>query len=127
VPAYAAPPNSVSYYVTGYSTSWAYNAGCSLGTLDLNRAGTQRSIAILGFGAMYLSSSSGWMMTAYSGSDMTISSARAMVQEFGHGYWVCTGSDVGSTVYVGLGVVALHVLPLFGPSNPQVSALGGAA
>jgi hypothetical protein len=104
VPAYAAaPPNSVSYYVTGYSTSWAYNAGCSLGQLDLNRAGTQRSIAILEFGAMYFSSSSGWMMTAYSGSDMTISSARAMVQEFGHGYWVCTGSDLGSTVYVGLG------------------------
>ena len=103
VPAYAAPPNSVSYYVTGYSTSWAYNAGCSLGTLDLNRAGTQRSIAILGFGAMYFSSSSGWMMTAYSGTDMTIASARAMVQEFGHGYWVCTGADVASTVYVGLG------------------------
>jgi hypothetical protein len=68
-----------------------------------NRAGTQRSIAVLDFGAMYYSSSSGWMMTAFSGADMTISSARTMVQEFGHGYWVCTGSDVASTVYVGLG------------------------
>lgn len=49
----AAPPNSISYYVTGYSTSWAYNAGCSLGQLDLGRPGTQRSVAVLDFGAMW--------------------------------------------------------------------------
>jgi len=102
-PAFAAgPPSSVSYYVTGYSTSWAYDAGCSLGTTDLNRAGTQRSIAVLEFGAMH-STSSGWTVSAYSGTDMSLASARAMVQEFGHGYWTCTGSDVTSTVYVGLG------------------------
>jgi hypothetical protein len=29
--------------------------------------------------------------------------------------------------FPGITVVALHVLPLFGPSNPQVSALIGAA
>jgi hypothetical protein len=103
LPAFAAPPSSRSYYVTAYSTSWAYNVGCSLGQLDLGRAGTQRSIAVLDFGAMYYSSTNGWMMTAFSGADMKISSARAMVQEFGHGYWVCTGSDLTSTVYVGLG------------------------
>lgn len=43
------------------------------------------------------------MVTAFSGPDMTLASAKARVQELSHGYWVCTGSDLTSTVYVGLG------------------------
>ena len=101
-PASAAPPTSYSYYVTGYDNTWAYNQGCNLGSLDLGRAGTQRSIVVLEFGAMS-STSSGWKVSAYSGTDMTLAQARSMVQEFGHGYWVCTGSDLASTVYVGFG------------------------
>lgn len=99
----AAPPSSKSFYVTGYSTSWAYNRGCDLGTQDLNTSGTQRHVMVLDFGAMYLNSSGTWMVTAFSGADFSLGSARVMVQEFGHGYWVCTGSDLSSTAYAGLG------------------------
>ncbi len=102
-PASAAPASGNSYYVTGYSTSWAYSVGCTLGTADKNLAGTQRHVVVLDFGAMYLSSSSVWMVTAFQGADFSLASARVMVQEFAHGYWVCTGSDTTSTAYVGLG------------------------
>jgi hypothetical protein len=100
--AFAAPPSANSYYVAGYDSTWAYNIGCSLGTADKNLAGTQQHVVVLDFGAMY-TSTSGWKVTAFSGADFALSSARVMAQEFGHGYWFCTGSDVTSSVQVGLG------------------------
>ena len=101
--AQAAPSSSTSYYVTANDTTWAYNRGCDLGTKDQNTAGTQTHHAILDFGAMYQASSGTWYVTAFSGADFTLVNARHMAEQFGRGYWVCTGSDTASTVYVGLG------------------------
>ncbi len=102
-PAYAAPPSAKSYYVTGYSTTWAYDQGCALGTQDQNTSGTQKHVAVLDFGKLYLSSSSTWMMGLFQGSDVSLASARLMAEQFARGYWVCTGSDLASTVYVAIG------------------------
>jgi hypothetical protein len=96
------PPASTSYYVSSNDTTWAYNQGHALGQADLAAAGTQTHVAVLDFGAMYLSGST-WYVTAFSGPDMTLAQARVVAEQFGRGYWAGAGSDLTSTLYVGLG------------------------
>jgi len=100
--AVTAPPTSHSWYVSRYDTTWAYNQGHALGAADLAAAGTQRHIAVLEFGATYLSGST-WYVTAFSGTDFPLTKARTMAEEFAKGYWVGTGSDVTSSLYVAIG------------------------
>lgn len=102
-PAWAAPPYAKSYYVTSYSTSWAYNEGCALGTQDKNTSGTQKHVAVLDFGKLYLSSSGTWMVGLFTGTDVSLASARGMAEQFVKGYWICTEADLSSTVYVAMG------------------------
>lgn len=97
-PAWAAPPYAKSYYVTSYSTSWAYNEGCALGTQDKNTSGTQKHVAVLDFGKLYLSSSGTWMVGLFTGTDVSLASARGMAEQFVKGYWICTEADLSSTV-----------------------------
>jgi hypothetical protein len=113
----AAPPKARSYYVTEYNKTWAYNRGFALGQEDLALSGTQNHVAILDFGSMYVKSSV-WYVTAFSGSDFTLSKAADMVYEFGRGYYFGAGSDRTSYVRVGLGT---------NNSGGTVTAAAGAA
>ncbi|WP_418063512.1 hypothetical protein [Pimelobacter simplex] len=102
-PASAAPTSVKSFYVSRYSLSWAYDRGCDAGRHDLTAAGAQRRYVVLDFGAMYKNASGTWMLTAFSGADISFPQARDMVAQWARGYWVCVGSDVESVAYVALG------------------------
>ncbi len=101
-PASAAPPSARSYYVSGYSLSWAYDRGCDAGTADKNTAGTQTHYVVLDFGSLYKNSVGTWTVSGF-GHPFSLAKARDMVQQWAYGYWTCTGTDTASTAYVGLG------------------------
>ncbi len=102
-PAQAAPLSARSYYVSDFSLAWAYDRGCTAGSADLDEPGAQTRYVVLDFGAMYETASGGWNVTAFGGPDFALYKARNMVQEWAKGYFNCTGSDVQSVAYIGLG------------------------
>jgi hypothetical protein len=86
----------------------AYNLGCTLGTSDKNTPGTQDNVVILLFGKPgVLNNTYGTYVWTARGSSMTvfISTAKIAetVQQFAKGYWICTGSDKTSQLYVAAG------------------------
>lgn len=101
-PAQAAPPQARSWYITSYSPSWAYDRGCNLGAQDLGDAGKQTHYVVLDFGAMY-DAGSDFKFTAFGGPDMTMSQAKDMIVEYSRGYFLCTGSDTTSELFIASG------------------------
>ena len=115
IKAYAAPTPpryTTSYYMNTSDPASlptaAYNLGCTLGTSDKNTAGTQDNVVILLFGKPALSNNiyGTYVWTARgSASTVFISTTQiaAAVQQFGKGYWICTGTDTTSQLYVAAG------------------------
>ncbi|MFI6427300.1 peptidase inhibitor family I36 protein [Promicromonospora sp. NPDC050880] len=115
-PFVTAPPSHASYYVSVQDTSWAYDTGCTMGTRDASRAGTQTTVVVLAFGKTTLGSDGVHVLSYFGGADRQFSAARQMVVAMGKGYDDCTGSDTASRLRIGLGT-----------NNTPGSALTGAA
>jgi hypothetical protein len=107
------PPYTTSWYMDTSTPanlpSNAYTMGCTLGTHDLNTAGTQDNVVVLLFGKPGYSGSTygayDWISPG-SSSTVFVTSAQiaSTVEQFGAGYWACTGADTTSQLYVGAGV-----------------------
>lgn len=102
VPSYAVParpPYASSIYVTSTSTSTAYNEGCGRGTADANH-GDIDSSAFLDFGGQNSDASGTKLINGISVSAATI---RSIAEQYADGYWVCTGTDHVSTLFLAVG------------------------
>jgi hypothetical protein len=98
------PPYYKSYYMDTASRSALYDLGCAHGKADKSRAGTQRSVVILNFGAVYYSSNAGtYYATLFDGSDTRLTAVRDAVKQYGYGYLICTEADTESSTTVALG------------------------
>lgn len=111
----SAPHVSTSIYVTTTNTTTAYNEGCAQGTADASHP-SEDSEVILDFGGQN-SSDTGTIFTINNGSGGTYAQDAAYAEQFASGYWVCTGSDTTSVLYLALGT---------NNSAYQVSSAGGA-
>lgn len=102
-PFVTAPPSHASYYISVQDTGWAYDTGCTMGTRDASRSGTQTTVVVLAFGKTTLSSSGVHLLSYFGGTDRQFDAARQMVVAMGKGYDACTGSDTASRLRIGLG------------------------
>lgn len=97
------PNTTTSYYVEHLSaaaTDW-YDLGCSQGTIDANRAGAQFRIVALDFGEPALSGST-YGVIGFDGAFHDRDDLAPAAEQFGMGYYVCTGTDTASTLIIAL-------------------------
>lgn len=99
----AQPPTDWSFYITSANTSTAYNLGCNQGHFDAGHSPVVSSEVILDFGEQYYSDGSGGVLLL-SGIQISNAQVQAVAEAFSRGYWICTGSDSTSTVYIGIGI-----------------------
>ena len=100
----AAPPSTISWYVSITNLTTWYNGGCALGTSVLNTPGTQVSIVSLGFGApKYFAATNSYGASFYGAPDDTIATAIAVTDAYAHGYYVCSSSDTSSSLTLAMG------------------------
>ncbi len=107
-------PTNESFYMdyTGTGTSSdAYKIGCDQGQMDASTGDS--SLVILDFGGQ-LSDGSGTLMI--NGGTATNSQIRAVAETVSEGYYVCTGADTTTTMYLAIGT---------NNSNGDVSSSGG--
>ncbi len=101
-PTNGAPPWTISRYMSTVNTTTLYDLGCKLGTHDNGTAGTQDNVVILMFGRpAYQNSTYGSLL--YNNTFASVTQIEAAAEQFGRGYWVCTGGDTASTVRVVVG------------------------
>ncbi|MGB8214883.1 MAG: hypothetical protein WCE68_15115 [Anaerolineales bacterium] len=106
-----------------YTTSWymdtanpasipaaGYALGCALGTHDLKTAGAQKDVVILFFGMPAYSNATygtyDWSSPGNPNNQVFVSSAQIAetVEQFGAGYYICTGKDRTSQLHIAAGV-----------------------
>ena len=102
-PAQAAPSSARSFYVYQYALVGRTTEVADAGSGDASEAGAQKHYVVLDFGAMYQNSGGTWMVSAFGGTDFSMSKAREMAEHWAEGYWTCTGGDHTSVAYVGIG------------------------
>jgi hypothetical protein len=93
------PRKSVSYYVSTSSTTTAYNQGCSQGISDAHSP-IQDSEVVLDFGGQN-SANTGTKLI--NGTNVTYSQIAKYAEQFGYGYWICTGTDTTSVLELAIG------------------------
>ena len=97
------PSPSYYFYMNNYTQAKARALGCELGTRDRNLPGKQDSIVILAFGIPKLVNgqygASGMVRNGF----VTMNQIADAVQQFGLGYWTCTGTDYDSHITLGIG------------------------
>ncbi len=114
VSAQSYPGGVISHYMETISTTTHYNLGCSLGTNLKGGSPPQDALVILDYGrALKSGGSYGASLFGFNGGFASTVQIAAAVQEFAHGFWVCTAGNV--TAHVRLGV---------GTSNNLLSNLG---
>jgi hypothetical protein len=96
----AKPPTDWSFYISTSSTSSAYNLGCNQGNFDRNM-GNIDSEVVLDFGGQ--NSANTGTIRISDGAFMSYGTIASIAEQFAYGYWVCTGSDVTSTLFLELG------------------------
>ena len=94
------PPTDWSWYALSYSPSWAYNTGCSQGEYDASHNSAD-SVVVLDFGGQ-TSGNTGTYLPK-NGTYITYAQAESMTEQFARGYYVCTGSDTTSILYLSMG------------------------
>ena len=112
VQAISAPPYTTSWYMNTSNPSGlptdAYNMGCTLGTHDKNTSGTQDNVVVLLFGQPAYSSGYGTYVWGSRGGGpyqfLSTSLIANTMEQFGKGYYICTGSDTSSQLYLAAGV-----------------------
>lgn len=110
--AISAPPNTTSWYMNTSNPSGlptdAYNMGCTLGTHDKNTSGTQDNVVVLLFGQPGYSGGYGTYVWGSRGGGpyqfLSTSLIANTMEQFGKGYYICTGSDTSSQLYLAAGV-----------------------
>ena len=99
------PPEifSTSYYMNTVNPAKFYDLGCAQGQRDLALPGAQDSVVILDFGqAAGENGQYGvWLFNVIT--FQPTANLIPAIQEFGRGYWVCSGADRQSKVTVGIG------------------------
>lgn len=97
-----APPWTISRYMSTVNQTTLYDLGCKLGTHDRDTAGTQDNVVILFFGRpAYQNMTYGTIL--YSNTFATLAQIEAAAEQYGRGYWVCTGGDTASTLRLVVG------------------------
>ncbi len=95
---------TTSYYMATVDTAELYKRGCDLGKRDLGLPGAQDNMVILDFGGPRNLGSGVYgarlFTTALWVSTSQIASA---VEWYGLGYYICTGTDLESTLSIGIG------------------------
>jgi hypothetical protein len=96
------PPFTTSYYITGISTTAMYDLGCQLGRRDSSLAGTQTNVVFLFYGkpAKNTSGVFGTRILDPNSTFASVTQIRDTAQQFGRGYWACTGGDKSSQLRV---------------------------
>lgn len=97
------PNTTTSYYVqnlTATASDW-YTLGCTQGTIDQNRAGTQLRVVALDFGEPNLSGST-YGVLGFDGMFHDRDELAPAAEQFGRGYYVCTGTDRASMLDIAL-------------------------
>jgi len=109
VPAAAAAPNpTTSFYVRSTDPAsddlW-FGFGCTQGTTDANRPGTQNRIVILDFGTpMLVGGVYGFDLPGgASGEFRSRKDAQSVAVNYALGYWACTGDDRASVISLAIG------------------------
>ncbi|MBI4497918.1 MAG: hypothetical protein HY689_08485 [Chloroflexi bacterium] len=103
--AYAAPTAplwSTSYYMATVSGTTLYNLGCELGRRDLSVPGAQDNIVVLDFG-MPAFRNGAYGTILFNNTFAATEEIAAAAQQFGKGYYYCTGSDLASYVRIAIG------------------------
>jgi hypothetical protein len=95
----AMPRTATNYYISSVSTTTAYNDGCSAGKRDA-LSPNQDSEVVLDFGGQ---NSAGTGTKLINGTMVSWSQIQGVAEQFGAGYYTCTGSDTTSVVHLGLG------------------------
>ncbi|NLG97861.1 MAG: hypothetical protein GX491_10905 [Chloroflexi bacterium] len=97
------PLPSTSYYMTTVDPALSYQEGCKAGTRDRDLPGVQDSVVILDYGIPRerngVLGASGMWRTGF----VTLEQIAVSVQNFGLGYYNCTGSDWQSRIIIGIG------------------------
>jgi hypothetical protein len=96
----AKPPTDWSFYISTSSTAAAYNLGCNQGNFDRNQ-GNVNSEVLLDFGGQ--NSANTGTIRISDGAFMSYGTIASVAEQFAYGYWVCTGSDTSSTLFLNLG------------------------
>ena len=107
------PPNTTTWYMNTSNPdslpSDAYGMGCYLGTHDKNTAGTQDNVVVLLFGQPTYSSGTygSYVWGSHGGGPyyfLSTSLIADTTEQFARGYYLCTGSDTSSQLYLAAGV-----------------------
>ena len=95
----AQPNNDYSFYVLTTSASTGYNEGCDAGTWDANHGDINANV-FLDFGGQ---NSAGNGTILINGTGMSDSQVEAYAEQAAVGYYVCTGADTTSTLFLSVG------------------------
>lgn len=106
------PPTTISWYA--YFTSdesdqavkdWAYSVGYQAGQTDQKLSGTQYDVAIIDFGQPWSQNGSygTWSFNATYGRFLSVALIQEAAKQFARGYYVGSGSDTTSQMYVAIG------------------------
>jgi hypothetical protein len=93
------PRTSTSYYVNTTNTTTAYNDGCSQGQADAGSP-IQSSEVILDFGGQNSGNTGSILIN---GTVVTFAQIKAYAEQFGAGYYFCTGADTTSVLSLAIG------------------------
>lgn len=96
----AKPPTDWSFYITTTDTGTAYNLGCNQGQFDASFSPPAKSMVVLDFGGQQADGSGTKLID---GTLVSNAQIEAVAEQFSYGYWVCTGSDTASTLWLGIG------------------------
>lgn len=95
-------PFTTSYYMKTIQDSALYAMGCELGTRDAVLPGTQNNVVVLDFGYP-ICSGDAFGADLFGFGPVFSSAIAAGVENFGLGYYTCTGQDTTSSLVIGIG------------------------
>ena len=138
----AAPLHTISRYIVNADPSRWYDLGCALGNAVTAGTRPKDALVILDFGDPATSGTS-YGAHIFDGSYRTTTQVRAVAQQYGYGYWVCSPYDSTLRIVLGTTNHGTHVTYAHGAAwarmvnaandyfdancciAGQVSALGG--
>ncbi len=95
-------PFTTSFYMKTVQDSALYAMGCELGTRDAALPGTQDNVVVLDFGYPICSGNT-YGVDLFGFGPVFPSAIAAGVENFGLGYYTCTGQDNTSSLVIGIG------------------------
>lgn len=96
------PPHSLSFYMYSVNQSHLYSMGCSLGTRVEGMPGQQHFWVVLDYGYVFVDNGV-WKQHTYGATPNTLGQILQAVQEYAHGFFNCSGTDISSVLYLGWG------------------------